>query len=478
LASNQPAPYSGNLLGSVGIFADLGEDDAAGLINAAASRRLVPGQVLIRAGDSGNDVFVVTAGRLAVSRHEDGEEVHVGDVLPGECVGEMALLRDAPRTATVTAIEDSSVLEVPGHLLHELMSSDAAFHAAVQARVAHIDRWTDVRRYRPNGDEVVDLLSRMLPGTSTDLLKVLEPQLQWVAVPRGSIVMQQGQVGDHLYFVVSGRLTAFAVRDDGSRVPLGDMGPGESVGEMALLGNGGPRTATVQTSTDCELLRLSKVGFDRLLAHDPAASATLAKMMANRLQERLRTRTFVAQLRTLPLVTEADCAEVVATKHLILRNLKVTDAYYRLSIGMTLLTGHQDVSWLTFACNASKTVGTFIRGEAVPLARMVELSRRVAPSSRAANAIRARLTAAVADVAEQISEGNIKVFGEIGPVFARMTAEFHEAREYTVLHSISSSNDWPCGRGRPTPADRTRCGRQWCTTTTPCSSPTPSARRN
>ena len=423
-------PDAGHLLGSVGIFADVPEQSVVTLTKAATSLRLVPGEVLMCAGDTGNDVYVVTEGRLRVSRQEDGRDVHVGEVLPGECVGEMAVVRGAPRTATVTAVEDSTVLEVPGSLLRELMMSDTAFRAAAEAQVEHIDRWTSVRRYRPSADEVVDHLSRMLPGTSTDLLKALEPQLQWVALPRGTIVMEQGQVGDHLYFVVSGRLAASAVRDDGSRVPLGEMGPGESVGEMALLGNGGPRTATVQTTADCELLRLSKAGFDRLLAHDPAASATLARLMANRLQERLRARTFVAQLRTLPLVTEADCAEVAATEHLILRNLKVTDAYYRLSIGMTLLTGHQDVSWLTFACNASKTVGTFIRGEEVPLARVVEVSRRVAPSSRAAKVVRARLTAAVTDVAELISEGNIKVFAEIGPVLARMTAEFHEAREY------------------------------------------------
>jgi CRP-like cAMP-binding protein len=427
---NHLMPRAGPLLGSVGIFADVPEHVLAVLAQATTSLRLVPDEVLIRAGEPGKDVYVVTDGRLSVSRRENERDIHVGDVLPGECVGETAVVRDAVRTATVTAVEDSTVLEVPGNLVRELMVSDAAFRSAVVAHVDHIDRWTTVRHYRPSAEEVVDHLSRMLPGTSTDLLKALEPQLQWVALPRGTTVMQQGQLGDYLYFVVSGRLSVSAQRDDGSRVPLGDMGPGESVGELALLGNGGARTATVLTTTDCELLRLSKTGFDRLLAHDSAASATLAKMMANRLQERLRARTFVAQLRTLPLVTESDCADVAATGNLILRNLKVTDAYYRLSIGMTLLTGHQDVSWLTFACNASKTVGTFIRAEAIPMGQMVELSRRVAPSSRVANAVRKRLTAAVTEVAELISQGNIKVFSEIGPVFARMTAEFHAARDF------------------------------------------------
>jgi CRP-like cAMP-binding protein len=417
-------------LGSVGIFADVRDDDVVALTKAAKPQSLTPGDVLIQAGDLGDDVYVVTDGRFRVTRHEDGGDVHVGDVLPGECVGEMAIVRDAPRTATVTAVEESAVLALPGSHLRELMKSDSAFRASIEAHITHIDRWTTVRHYRPSAEEVVEQLSRMLPGTPASLLEELEPQLQWVALPRGTTVMEQGQVGDHLYFVVSGRLSASAIRDDGTHVPLGEMGPGESVGEMALLGNGGPRTATVETLTDCELLRLSKAGFDSLLAHDPSASATLAKMMANRLQERLRARTFVAQLRSLPLVTRGDCADVVATEHLILRNLKVTDAYYRLSIGMTLLTGHQDVSWLTFACNASKTVGTFIRGEAIPLERMVQLSRRVAPSSRVANAVRERMSAAVTDVAEMISAGNIKVFGEIGPIFAQMTTEFHDAREF------------------------------------------------
>src|SRR6478672_8186836 len=247
----------GLLLGSVGIFADVREDDVATITEAAQSLSFAPGEVLIRAGDKGDEVYVVTDGRFRVTRHEDDNEVHVGDVLPGECVGEMAVLRDAPRTATVTAVQDSKVLCVPGSRLRELMKCDKAFRTSVEAHVAHIERWTTVRRYRPSAEEVVDQLSRMLPGTSADLLGELEPQLEWVALPRGTTLMEQGEVGDHLYFVVSGRLTASAVRDDGTQVPLGEMGPGESVGEMALLGNGGPRTATVVTVSDCELLRLS-----------------------------------------------------------------------------------------------------------------------------------------------------------------------------------------------------------------------------
>lgn len=99
-------PGVGQLLGSVDIFADVGEHDLVALTRAATSVALVPGQELMRVGDTGDDVYVVTDGRLRVVRREDGHDVYVGEVLPGECVGEMALVRDAPRTATITAVED------------------------------------------------------------------------------------------------------------------------------------------------------------------------------------------------------------------------------------------------------------------------------------------------------------------------------------------------------------------------------------
>ena len=167
----------GLLLGSVGIFADVREDDVATITEAAQSLSFAPGEVLIRAGDKGDEVYVVTDGRFRVTRHEDDNEVHVGDVLPGECVGEMAVLRDAPRTATVTAVQDSKVLCVPGSRLRELMKCDKAFRTSVEAHVAHIERWTTVRRYRPSAEEVVDrgdVLARVGPiGARTARLHVV-----------------------------------------------------------------------------------------------------------------------------------------------------------------------------------------------------------------------------------------------------------------------------------------------------------------
>jgi MFS family permease len=64
------------------------------------------GNVIFREGDHGDLFYIVESGRVRV--HSDGEELN--DLWPGEAFGEIALLRDVPRTATVEAREDTTLL--------------------------------------------------------------------------------------------------------------------------------------------------------------------------------------------------------------------------------------------------------------------------------------------------------------------------------------------------------------------------------
>jgi CRP-like cAMP-binding protein len=61
------------------------------------------GDVVIREGDSGDRLYVIAEGAAAIDRGG----AHVGERGPGDFFGEIALLRDIPRTATVTALSDS-----------------------------------------------------------------------------------------------------------------------------------------------------------------------------------------------------------------------------------------------------------------------------------------------------------------------------------------------------------------------------------
>ena len=80
-------------------------------------------------------------------------------------------------------------------------------------------------------------------------------------------------------------------------------------------------------------------------------------MMLARLNKRNQARAAMAQLRAAPLASPEEREEIVRTPNLVLRNLKITQMYHRLSQELALLLGDEDANWCTFACNASKTAG-------------------------------------------------------------------------------------------------------------------------
>jgi CRP-like cAMP-binding protein len=101
--------------------------------------------VLIRQGETGDRFYLVASGQFKVAR--DGR--HLATQGPGGSFGEMALLRDIPRQATVTASEDSTVYSferrdfiaaVTGHAL-----SDQAARELVEARLLANQRSDGVR---------------------------------------------------------------------------------------------------------------------------------------------------------------------------------------------------------------------------------------------------------------------------------------------------------------------------------------------
>src|SRR6185436_3025770 len=70
---------------------------------------LAAGDLLFRAGDPGDAVYLLLEGRMQVFRETTGEPALLRDLGPGELIGEIALLTGDPRTASVRATRDSTV---------------------------------------------------------------------------------------------------------------------------------------------------------------------------------------------------------------------------------------------------------------------------------------------------------------------------------------------------------------------------------
>ena len=105
----------------------------------------------------------------------------------------------------------------------------------------------------------------------------MEAELELVSLTSGAALFRQGDQGDSLYIVISGRLIVSVSLNGGAHKIIGTPGTGEIVGEMALL-NDKPRSATVAAARDTQLAKLSSDGFARLSAKHPRAIFPLSRV--------------------------------------------------------------------------------------------------------------------------------------------------------------------------------------------------------
>jgi CRP-like cAMP-binding protein len=91
------------------------------------------GQVLMRQGDSGSDMMVIVSGQVGVDR----DEVRVNTLGPGDFFGEIALVDDAPRTATVTTTGPTRLLVVGHREFHSMMEEFPEIAAQVMHAMAN-----------------------------------------------------------------------------------------------------------------------------------------------------------------------------------------------------------------------------------------------------------------------------------------------------------------------------------------------------
>jgi cAMP-dependent protein kinase regulator len=80
------------------------------------------GEVLFREGEPGDKFYIIESGQVQVTQNVEGREVELSLRGPGEYVGEIALIQNRPRTATIKALEDTTLLSLEAGYFHELVT--------------------------------------------------------------------------------------------------------------------------------------------------------------------------------------------------------------------------------------------------------------------------------------------------------------------------------------------------------------------
>ena len=105
---------AGNIdfLKRVSWFEDLDKSSLEAIANAAVEQSYQPGQFIMRQGDTGVGAFIIRSGKVEVLQERDGKEVTLATLGPGDVVGEMSLLDEFPRSASVRAKEPTTALGI------------------------------------------------------------------------------------------------------------------------------------------------------------------------------------------------------------------------------------------------------------------------------------------------------------------------------------------------------------------------------
>jgi ATP-binding cassette subfamily B protein len=225
------------------------------------------GGLIVREGDDADAFYVLVSGRARVVRQGvGGDEISLDVLHAGDSFGEMGLLADMKRTASVRASGDVDVLRLDRSVFQALVHRYPEIRTFFELQIKQRHLHEFFLRYPP--------FARLPADALQDLLRALEP----VTLAKGELVIRQGDPPGPMFIVQDGRLRVF-LDGDGGRKYLRYLRSGDFFGETSIF-TGAPRAASVEAHSPCRLLCLAPETFTKLIEAHPAFRAQIEQQVA------------------------------------------------------------------------------------------------------------------------------------------------------------------------------------------------------
>jgi CRP-like cAMP-binding protein len=157
------------LLSKCDLLRHLPPQEVEWLLPCIQRRHVAAGEIVFRAGDPADALYIVAKGRVEVRARSTGDTQDAGRSLaelgPGSAFGEMALLRGGPRSATIGAIEETDLLEINRKDFEQLLTIDPQLAQAVQ-RLSHQRAIENLSAGGPNPEAWASVASSSLDHLS------------------------------------------------------------------------------------------------------------------------------------------------------------------------------------------------------------------------------------------------------------------------------------------------------------------------
>ena len=265
--SDAPAPPS-----HVPLFSELSIDAFVSLVSKLGYLKVPADHQIVREGNAGTSVYILLEGEARVSRHADGGPIELARLSGGALFGEMAMITEKPRQATVVTTQPSELFEVDKATLADVAND----HPQVTEEIVKFAR----RRLLYNVMATSPLFQPLDRSQRVDILKQFEP----VVVDAGAVVVSDGQPSKGLFVVVEGEVEVSKVDDGGDRVVLAYLKAGDVFGEISLVEEK-PATADVRVADKSVLLCLEHARFKTFTDAHPEILAVLQELSGARRAE-------------------------------------------------------------------------------------------------------------------------------------------------------------------------------------------------
>ncbi len=229
------------------MFRALEKNDQTIVIDAMDIKSYKPEEKVIKQGDDGQDLYIVSSGELKCTKIFSGstDETFLKNYYSGEVFGELSLLYNTPRAASITATKDSVLFSLDRNTFNHIVKN-----AAIKRR----DKYDDFLKQI----DILKELDSYERGKLCDALK-REEYLQ------GDYIIREGEAGSKFFLILSGEAVALKGPDEKQVFEYKEHEGNQYFGELALL-NGDMRKASIKVTSETMIVAsLSKKTFKRIL---------------------------------------------------------------------------------------------------------------------------------------------------------------------------------------------------------------------
>ena len=224
------------------LFNNFDEVEISSIVDACEEKKFKKNEYVIKQGDNGDNLYIIESGELICEKiFNPGESpTYLKTYKEGEIFGELALLYNAPRAASIYAKTECVLWALDRHTFNHIIKESA------------MNKREKYKKFL----ETVPLLSTV---ENYELYSICDA-IKMEKYEKNHYIIKEGEQGDKFFILDEGEAVATKEKMTFKKKYF----KGDYFGELALLKNA-PRAASVMAVTDCKVLTLDRPAFKRLL---------------------------------------------------------------------------------------------------------------------------------------------------------------------------------------------------------------------